>query len=235
LIACAGIALAASFSVGPVRVFLAHGESTATLEVQSRSTERLSVQLNAVRWTQDAEGKDVELDTDRVVFFPRVFDLDAGTSRVIRLGIRGDRDSSREDCFRIYLQELASARPTGSQAVSVLLRIGVPIFLQAVEAKKAFAVERLGITECAITFSVANNGNEHVQVSEVLVYAFDKRPENILREKITGWYVLPGAARPYRVPVPEGVCGQARSLEVAATLSSGETARGHRVLDQGSP
>ncbi len=209
-------ALAGSFNVKPVRIFLDGSHRTGALYIRNESANALSLQLNAVEWTQDREAKDRDRPTDELVFFPRLFTIEKGKKRMIRVGLVKPEAGRRERTFRIYIRELPISSEGKNTQVRVLLRVGVPVFLAPVEERVGGVIEGLKVEECRVVFAVKNTGTVNLRLQKVSVYAYDEAGKQLHLGDIKGWYLLAGVSRRFSIDIPTDVCRRVRKVSIRA-------------------
>src|SRR5918911_668214 len=81
---CAPV-FAAEFSVAPIRLDLAPAVRSGALTVRNDSKEKISFQLEALEWTQDANGADRYTETADLIFFPKILGVEPGEEGVVRV------------------------------------------------------------------------------------------------------------------------------------------------------
>lgn len=165
-------AFAGSFQVNPVRLDLSSKTTTAALSVTNTGAESVVVQVSLEGWSQQ-EGKDVYAPSKELLATPTVLTIPAGAERIVRVGLRRAADSRRELSYRLFLQEVPPPPQPGFQGLVVALRIGLPVFVQPIQASAAprmvWTATRLPDNKLEVTAS--NEGNAHLQLSEIGLYA----------------------------------------------------------------
>lgn len=209
-----GDAAASNFKITPVRVFLGPDQQTDLIEIRNDSDATISLQLSAVAWSQSADGRDVEQPTEDVIFFPKLFSLESGKAKKIRIGLVDPKPGATERTYRLYIQELASAKATSQPTVRVLLRMGVPIFLAPAQEKVAGALQHLKATNCTASFQVVNGGNVNLQLRQIELLVQDDKGNKVHRGESNGWYALAGATRSFELAIPAAACSLARKVKV---------------------
>ncbi len=163
-------ALAASFSVSPIRVELTAARPTATLTLRNGSTEATVVQVEVVAWLQQ-DGQDVYAQTRDLIATPPVFTVPAGEMQVVRIGLRQSvEDKQSELSYRVYLQEVPGAPKNGQTGLQIALRVGVPVFVQPPVATRPELHWRIERTAQGMLRVTANNeGNAHIQITDFVI------------------------------------------------------------------
>lgn len=161
----AGIALAGSFSVSPVRVTLTAAEPIAALTVRNSGDEPAVVQLEATSWAQQDGTDSYEASRD-LIATPPIFTVPPHGSQVVRLGLRRAADPRRELTYRVYLQEVPPPPPPDFVGMRVALRLGVPVFVSPVVAgAQALQWQLTRGADGLLSIICLNNGAIHSRIS----------------------------------------------------------------------
>jgi fimbrial chaperone protein len=215
----AAAASAATFSVNPVQIFLSAATRSALLTLKNETDQPIRFQLSVNAWAQDPGGQMQLAPTTDIVFFPAMLTLQAHEERKIRIGATVS-PGTVEKTYRIFVEELPPLEkkdaPTG---VTMLTKMGIPIFLQPAKPVGLAALQELGVKDGHFGFRLQNNGNVHFIPQSVQTRGLDGSGAIILDTKADAWYVLAGTARVFDIAVPAAQCGQIRSLAVEARVS----------------
>lgn len=207
---------AGDFSVNPVRVDLSAKARSGVINVVNEGKEKLSFQVQAMEWTQDAAGADRYNDTSELVFFPKIMSLEGGQDAVIRLGLKSGATSS-ERSFRLFIEELPSnvrkVEGQGAQ-VNVLIRFGVPIFAAPREPQDSLGIEALELKKGAIAFSARNTGNRHHIFKSIKLEGKDAAGQRVYGLEIADRYLLASSLKSFSAAVPADQCRQLASLQL---------------------
>jgi len=215
--------LAGSFNVNPIKVFFRDGAKTSAIEVTNNAvSEKVTLQMKGVKWTQDSTGKDVYEDAAELVIFPKIVTLDPNEKKIIRLGYQGVPIADREAAYRIFLEELPVDKP-GELGLKVALKLSVPIFLVPKKENKDWVLEEASAKKGAASVIVKNNGNTHLIVTKVTAKGFDETDKELFSNDIGGWYLLAGTKKTYSVPLPADGCPNLESAK--ATVEIERTSR----------
>ena len=125
-------ALAGLFSISPIRLDLDRQNRTESISVSNDETARkLDMQAKLMEWSQDAKGNDVYVESNDLVYFPRIFAIEKQDQRVIRVGIKVPA-TTVEKSYRLFVEELPPAPDPAKKGAQVLfvLRFGVPVFVR---------------------------------------------------------------------------------------------------------
>lgn len=211
------IAEAGSFKAVPVRLYLDARTKTAVLKVTNDGDEKVTVQLEAVSWAQDSEGKDIYEPTKDIVFFPKIADIEKDQEKIIRVGYEGKKAeaSAAEKTYRLFVQELPVSKP-GEVAIKMAIRLGLPVFVAPEKAVKQGVIEKMDISEGSLRVRVRNKGNSHIIIGRIKAKGIDEAGADAFAAESAGWYVLAGGARVFAVDVAKTDCLKAKEIKVEA-------------------
>ncbi len=207
-------AAAGDWRVTPIRLDLGRDAKSGVITVINESDGRLQVQMTAMEWTQDAEGKDRYEKTEDLLFFPRMMIFDKKEEKILRVGIRVPA-SVREKTYRLFIEEIPGPRKDQEgTGIAIAIRFGVPIFVHPLKEEPRGAVGPLALSDGTLRIPVANSGNVHFVIQSILVKGKNAKGDEILSKELRGWYLLAGASRVYEAPVPLGVCAELAEVAV---------------------
>jgi fimbrial chaperone protein len=215
-------ARAANFDVSPTLLSLSNKAASATLVITNRSQELLRFHVTAFAWKQRADGEMILEPTKDIVFFPAMLSLNPKDSRQIRVGSKV-KPGSVERSYRLFVEELPPLSRTKEEqanAIRVLTKMGLPVFVEAATPKATPAVTPLQLQGRELTFSLKNSGNTHMRVQKVTLTA-KNAGKTVHSEELPGWYVLAGGVRTYSITLPDAACKESTSLEVQMQSESG--------------
>ena len=208
--------MAGEFSVTPIFVELGASVRSGVISVKNDGKDKLSFQLDAMEWTQDAAGKDQYAETRDLVFFPKIMTVEPDQEGVIRVGAKNTVLPS-EKTYRLFIQELPGAT-TNSEAggvqIKVLVRFGAPIFVGPVKAQDGLKIEGLSLAKGALNFSVRNTGNRHQIVQDIQLKGADASGKQVYALTLADRYLLAGTTKAYASSVATDQCSKIASLEV---------------------
>lgn len=211
------ISIAGSFKASPIKLFFETGVKTAALKIINEKEEKLTVELEAFEWTQDADGKDRYAPAKDIVFFPKIAVIKKGAEKIIRVGYEGKR-TDMERAYRLYVQEVPVSRP-GEAPVKMTLRMGIPIFVKPAKELRQLSLDKIDVADAGLKVSVANAGNSHALVRRVRATGVDVAKDTVFSREIGGWYVLAGRTKTYAIGLSAREC--ARSKEIKVSVDSG--------------
>ena len=206
-------ASAATFTVNPTQVFLSGKTTTALLTLRNDSEETLRFQLSAFAWQQTPSGEISLTPTEDVVFFPSLLTLGPKEERRIRVGSTVAA-AAQERTYRIFVEELPAADAAKQNAVRVLTKMGIPIFIRPAKEVATADLRDLANRGGALNFALYNRGTVHFVPQKVVVRALGASGEKLLEQELKAWYILAGGRRDFELPVPPAACGRVASLTV---------------------
>jgi fimbrial chaperone protein len=183
-------AQAGSFQVNPIGLTLSAARSTGVVTVTNSSDTLTVVQLQVVAWSQE-NGKDVYTSSRNLLATPPIFTVPAGGQQTVRLGLMAKPDARQETAYRLFLQEVPPPKAPGLEGLQVLLRIGIPVFVEPAVVTAPdlrWSMQRLSASELRV--EAVNNGNAHAHISKLTL---GKAANGAVLGEIFGGYVLPGA------------------------------------------
>jgi fimbrial chaperone protein len=214
-LATASQAFAGEFSVNPIRLDLRASARSGAIGVRNEGKEKLSFQLQAMSWSQDAEGKDQYAETQDLVFFPRILSVEAGEEGLVRVGAKNAVVES-EKTYRLFIEELPGPvkTPQSGAQVNVLVRFGAPVFLAPVRAQDGLDITRVELAKAVLSLSARNTGNRHQIIRGVDVKVVDSDGKVIYSVTLADRYMLAGASKTFGSAIPIEHCAKAKSVAV---------------------
>jgi fimbrial chaperone protein len=206
---------AAEFAINPLRVTLSHTVKSAQIEIRNDDKRPLRVQIQAAAWSQDAEGKDSYVDSDALLYFPKAAEIPAGNSRIVRLAAKVP-PASIEDTYRLFIQELpepSEPRTAGSATVRILLRVGVPVFVEPLVPKAGGEIGALALHHGVSELAVSNTGNVHFAADRFAIVGLDRDGKKLFETPLQDRYFLAGTTKRLRAQIPREHCAQLATLE----------------------
>ena len=212
---------AGSFHVSPVLVELSSQEKSSVLRVENNGQTTVTIQLHVMAWAQK-DGKDQLAPTRELIATPPIFNLKAGTTQLIRIGILRKVDPEKELSYRLILEEIPPPPAPDFKGLQVALRIGLPVFIKpdtSAQQQLKFAIERLDAESLWLT--ITNQGLAHMQLFGLKLYP-EAKADSVLATHDVSLSLLPGQERRLLLK-------QIAPLEPNAPLNAAQTDVG-RVL-----
>lgn len=174
LILAAANAAAASFVVNPIRVNLTPEQRVVALSVTNNGKQPVRVQAQPMAWRVE-DNEDAYVASTELLVNPPLFTLDAGATQVLRLGLRNARATDREATYRLFLTEVPGPVGPDFNGLSMALRLGVPIFVQPLQAASPQLDGTLVHNDLGLKLEVNNTGLAHARLLEAVFSAADGR------------------------------------------------------------
>jgi len=203
--------IAGLFGISPIRLDLDRQNKTDSITISNDETERkLEMQAKLVEWTQDAKGNDVYVESNDLVFFPRIFSVDQQDQRVVRVGLKVPA-AATEKSYRLFIEELPPPPDPAKKGAQVLfvVRFGVAIFVRPDKEQLAGAIESVEAAPTAATVVIRNTGNQNFQIQSLSV-----KSQAGYEKEIVGGYVLAGATKHVTAPFPPDMCTKLGKLHI---------------------
>jgi fimbrial chaperone protein len=207
------VSSAGEWRISPTRLDLDRENKNGELTVRNEGDEKVNLQIKAVEWTQDQEGKDRYNDTAELLFFPKMLNLVKNDDKIIRTGVPSV-PVSREKTFRLMVQEIPSPRKTATPTVAIALKFSVPIFVKPLREDLKGEVDKIELSQGTLSVLVKNSGNSHFRIATIGVSGKSTTGEPTFSRTVDGWYLLSGASRSYTIPLPAAECAKSSLLEV---------------------
>ena len=196
-VVCAGIASAGTIGVSPVRVTLSDSQKIGSLSVRNDGAEPVTMQMEVLSWSQ-REGNAVFAATRELLANPPIFTIPAGSSQLVRVGLRRAPDVQRELTYRVILQELPPPPDPDLTGARMTLRISLPVFVSPeIEAKPVLHWQAVRTSQGALKISLSNKGNGHIQIKNFKLSLLDSAQPWVTLQASD--YVLAGQSRDWIV------------------------------------
>ena len=216
--ACAG-----SFNINPVRIQLSSSVPTGVLHVTNSANTDVTVQLQPMLWTQQ-DGEDQLKATRDLIATPQIFNLKAGASQIVRIGLAKKTDPASESSYRLILEEIPPPPEPGFQGLRLALRISLPVFVKpegkADQALEARIVQSIPTPAEHIDLELINTGRTHVQLLNLKLYSADVR-EELLATLEKNIYLLAGQKKKISIK-PKNAVMPADAFLIRAETSTGK-------------
>ncbi|MHB1123115.1 MAG: fimbrial biogenesis chaperone [Ramlibacter sp.] len=220
--ACLPPAQAGNFGVSPIRLDFDRSARTGSVTVTNDDGQKpLRVQVDAMSWQQDDEGKDRYLPSQELTFLPRIMTVPPDEKRLLRAGIRVPA-ADREKAYRLFIQEMPEPGTEGgaSAQVAVKVRFGIPVFVKPLKEEPRGEIEMIELVKGTLGVKVRNTGNVHFIIQSIQLKA-----GKAFAKEIAGWYLLSGAARLHSTAIPADVCETLRSIDAVVKTDRLELTR----------
>ena len=191
-LAPAALAGAATFQVDPINVVLGADQRATAVTIRNKGGQPAAIRIVAVAWRQEG-GRDVLTPTDNVIISPPIFTVQPGGSQLARVALRARGGAP---AYRLVFEEIPGA-PAPNQAVQVLLRLDLPLYLVprgGGAPQLAWSAWRAADGELVV--EGANGGTRHAQIVGIDADG-PGRTRLMLSKNMAA--ILPGGARLWRL------------------------------------
>lgn len=207
-------AFAGQLEISPTRLDLRPDARVTALKVLNSGRQPVTVQVRGFRWSQEG-GNDRLADTTELIASPPIFELEPGRTQIVRVGLRSMPATAGEYSYRLLLDEIPSADRQAGQALSLPLRISLPVFARVGSPGEPNLSWELISTGRELQLAVRNDGASHEKLRNLRIT--DTGGDRSLGGLV---YVLPGSERRFRIgPDQAGAAGG--ELRVSATTDEG--------------
>jgi fimbrial chaperone protein len=185
-------ALAASFSVTPVRIYMRPQDRAVAVTITNESDGPVVLQVDIYNWTQKPDGTDELALSEDLILSPPIIKLGPKARQVVRLARLTPPDASRQLTYRLIMREVPEATaPKDNIQVTIALALSMPVFITPPPARRQVACSASRGDPSTLNVGCANTGSAYAQVREVLV----RDGERVLGRFEGGAYILPGARK----------------------------------------
>jgi len=209
-------AVAGSFSVTPIRVFLDSKKNSSAIKIINKGDEKVTVHVKSFVWSQDKDGADKLEPTKEIIFFPKIFSIDAQGERIVRIGYKGEWPV-KEKTYRLFIRELPVKKP-GELGLKMALRIGMPVFVSPSDKVEKMAIEKIELAKGKLIVRVKNTGNSHFQVKKIEAAGLDASGKEVFSKEAAGWYVLTGVTKSFFVEISAEECLRSKLIKAAVEV-----------------
>jgi len=209
----ASYSYAGEWRVTPIRVELDKNAKSGVVTIVNEGTEKLNVQMKAMEWTQDAEGKDIYTETEDLIFFPKVMTIDPKEDRILRAGNKIPA-VAKEKTYRLFVEEIPEPTKSEGVHIAIAIRFGVPIFVKPLKAEPKGEIQKIELSKGLVSATVKNTGNIHFMINTVSIKGRNDKGEEIFAKDVNGWYLLSDISRIYSAEVPQEICKDVSTIDV---------------------
>ena len=202
----------------PLRATLEGSKNSEVLTVTNVDSKPLLLQPTVFAWSQ-IDGKEVLEPTRDILVAPPLVEIAPGESQVIRLISKKEADPQNELTYRVILQEIPKPNQSGQSAVSMALRVSLPIFVLPKARAQAKIDAQLQPGNGHLIVGLKNTGNAHLQFKTATL----RDGSGILATSNTMTYILHGQAAQIRFALPTRPI--AGSLRLEAQTDAGDFAQ----------
>lgn len=218
LTAAAPSALAANFSVTPVRIYMKPQDRAVAVTITNESDTPVVLQADIYAWSQKPDGTDDLALTEDLVLSPPIIKLAGKARQVVRLARLTPPDASRQLIYRMIMREVPEALPQKERIqVQIALALSLPVFITPPAAKREMACAPTGRAAGTLNVTCENKGTAYAQVREIVA----KQGERMIGRFEGGAYILPGAHKAIPLKLDSPLSGG--RLQLVVTYDDGRS------------
>jgi len=207
------IALSGEFRVTPIRLDFERGTKSGVVTIVNEGGDKLSAQMKAFEWSQNADGKDQYTETNDIIFFPRIMSLEKNEEKILRAGIKIPA-TTREKTYRLFIEEIPGPQKAEGVNVAIAIRFGVPIFVKPLKEEVNGEIEKMELSKGIFNAFVRNKGNTHFIINSINIKGKNAKGEETFSKELSGWYLLSGVSRLYTTSIPQEACKELLKLDI---------------------
>lgn len=199
-----GAALA-SIQISPLQIEFSPTDRSAQITLRNNNDRPLALQVRVFQWSQPEHMGMALQPTEVITASPAIVTLVPGATQLIRVLRREKLPSDQEHYFRLLLDELPDPSAASRNAVQMLTRYSLPVFVSPRLAGRAeLSANRVHCDDGREFIDVRNAGTRRARIAQWKLLVADakdaKAPAQVVAQKagLSG-YVLPGGE--LRIPV----------------------------------
>jgi len=190
-------AVAGSFSVSPVRIFMEARERATGITIINEGDTDLVMQAELFEWKQKPDGTDQLLPTQDLVLAPPILKLGKGARQTVRLANLRPPVPGEQLTYRLIVREVPEALAPGQEGVKiqVALAFSLPVFITPPGAKRDLVCSATRSGPTTMRAICENHGHAYAQPASMTLTT--PSGNTLLTSDIKGGYVLPSATRSF--------------------------------------
>lgn len=202
LLAPWSFALAGSFSVTPVRIYMTPRDRAVAITITNEGDSPVALQADINLWSQKPDGTDELVLTEDMVLSPPIIKLAPKARQVVRLALLKPADASRQLTYRLIVREVpeASVPKSNNIEVPIALALSMPVFITPPIAKREMACQAVR-EGAALVAGCSNIGSAYAQIREITL----QRGTQTVARFEGGAYILPGARKSIAIKTEQAV------------------------------
>ncbi|MDR5785385.1 molecular chaperone [Caballeronia sp. LP003] len=195
--AISDLAHAAALQVSPIRLDLSADEPAAALTLRNDGTAPLNAQVRVFSWTQSLDEDHLER-TSVIVASPPIVQIAPGGEQVVRILRIGSAPLTREETYRLLIDEIPTQQSASETGIRMQLRYSVPVFAGARNVRApALTISLEHGPDGAIKLLASNATDTHAQLSRVTLEWADGQTTRVSAGLLG--YALPHSSRRWTV------------------------------------
>jgi len=194
----AEVAVAGSFSVSPVRIYMQPRERATAITIVNEADTELVMQAELFHWRQKPDGTDELTPTDDLVLAPPILKLAPKSRQVVRLANLKPVLPGEQRTYRMIVREIPEALPAASGAqVQIALAFSLPVFITPPDARQKLLCSAARPKPGALVAICENQGQAYAQ--PVSFELTNGAGEVMVSKTVSGGYILPQIKRTFEL------------------------------------
>jgi fimbrial chaperone protein len=188
-------ASAGTFSVTPVRVYMASNEQAAAITVTNDGAEELVMQVDIFKWKQTPEGKDLLTLSEDMIMAPPILKMAPSSQQVIRLILLNESARDQQTTYRMIVREIPEARKARADLqLQMAYAFSIPIFITppGALAKVDCVLSRVSADTAKVVCQNTGSATAH----PIGLFITNTEQEKMASQD-SGGYILPGSLRSF--------------------------------------
>jgi fimbrial chaperone protein len=214
------VALAGSFMVSPVRIYMKPKDRAVAVTLRNESDTEVVLQADINTWTQKADGTDELLPTEDLILSPPIIKLAPFGTQVVRLARLVPPDASRQLTYRMIIREVPEITAKPGINIPFALALSMPVFITPPPAVRQMACEFAKTEAKLANLTCSNSGSAYAQTRDITL----KYADGTTVKLEGGGYVLQGAkkmmAYKSESDIPSGVARMEIKFDDGKTIGS---------------
>lgn len=206
------ISLAGEFTVTPIRIDLDRENQSNSITVSNDGKKPINFVIKEMMWQQDKDGNDIYNSSQDLIYFPKSFKLEGGTSRIIRVGLKNPDLPLKERAYRLFIEEIPEGKLEGQTGVAIAIRFGVPIFIKPVNESFSVKLDNITFHKDKTDIIIKNLGNISIRFNSIELIGLNDKGNEIYKKQINGWYVFPDVNKKFSAPITYEECINTKKL-----------------------
>lgn len=160
----------ASFHIDKIRAFLSLDRPVDAITLTNLDKAApVNLQVQTLKWSQEKQ-QDTYQPTKDLIIVPPVISIPPTRNQILRIGWRTPSPLDQELTYRVFIQELTKPQSKSrkqSGIVSMIVRLGVPVFIEPITPRYQFNWQASRAPNNQLKIVLQNKGNVHIQVSKI--------------------------------------------------------------------
>jgi fimbrial chaperone protein len=192
-------AVAGTFSVSPVRIYMQPRDRAIAITVTNEGTTELVMQAEVFLWKQKPDGADELTPTEDLILAPPILKVAPNTKQVVRLANLRPVPPGEQQTYRLIVREIpeAQSQAQANVQVQVALAFSLPVFITPPGARGQLVCQASRVNESKMLAACENRGNAYAQ--PVTLTLSDSQGRSLASADVRGGYVLPNVKRSFEM------------------------------------